>query len=161
MLGLTAGVTALPPVARVKHLFWHPEGDWHDGGQGGRCVSDHDDINLERNKLGCENVVPLGLPLDISVFDQEVATLDVTEVTQSLKGRPLAMGMDRPCPHRDTRSGTPYPGHLSRGLGRSRSAPRLGTTGGSPADMRTGPSDQALFRRAKTVFSSRQLWQIL
>jgi len=89
MLGLTACATALPPVARVKHVFGHAEGDWHDGGQGGRCVSDHDDINLERNKLGCENVVPLGLPLDISVFDQEVATLDVTEVTQSWKGRPL------------------------------------------------------------------------
>ena len=151
-MGLTACATALPPVARVKHLFGRPERDWYDGGQGGRCVSDHDDINLERNKLGCENVVPLGLPLDISVFDQEVATLDVTEVTQSLKARPLAMGKDRPCP---------YPGHLSRGLGRSRSAPRLGTTGGSRADVRTGPSDQALFRRAKTVFSSRQLWQIL
>src|SRR5262249_18891066 len=41
-------------------------------------------INLERNQFGRESGEPLGLPLDIAVFDHDVAALDVTEVTQSL-----------------------------------------------------------------------------
>ena len=45
----------------------------------------HDDINLERNQFGRKSGEPLELPLGISVFDHDVATLDVTEVTQSLK----------------------------------------------------------------------------
>jgi hypothetical protein len=49
-----------------------------------RCASGHDDINLERNQFGRKSGEPLGLPLGISVFDHEVAALDVTEVTQSL-----------------------------------------------------------------------------
>ena len=44
----------------------------------------HDDINLERNQFGRESGEPLELPLGISVFDHDVAALDVTEVTQSL-----------------------------------------------------------------------------
>ncbi len=55
------------------------------GGQGGEYVCRHDDINLERNKVRRKSGVPLGLPLGISVFDHEVAALDVTEVTQSLE----------------------------------------------------------------------------
>ena len=54
------------------------------GGQSGDCVWSHDDINLERNQFGRKSGEPLELPLGISVFDHEVATLDVTEVTQSL-----------------------------------------------------------------------------
>ena len=48
------------------------------------CLGGHDDINLERNQFGRKSGEPLGLPLGISVFDHDVATLDVTEVTQSL-----------------------------------------------------------------------------
>ena len=55
------------------------------GGQGGGCAWGHDDINLERDQFGRESGEPLGLPLGIPVFDHEVAALDVTEVTQSLK----------------------------------------------------------------------------
>ena len=54
------------------------------GGQGLRCASGHDDINLERNQLGRERGEPLVLPLGISVFNHDVVALDVTEVTQSL-----------------------------------------------------------------------------
>jgi hypothetical protein len=48
------------------------------------CASGHDDINLERNQFGRESGEPLELPLGISVFNHDVAALDVTEVTQSL-----------------------------------------------------------------------------
>jgi hypothetical protein len=41
--------------------------------------------NLERNQFGRKSGKPLGLPLGISVFDHDVAALDVTEVTQSLE----------------------------------------------------------------------------
>ena len=49
-----------------------------------RCDWGHDDINLERNQFGRKSGEPVELPLGISVFNHEVATLDVTEVTQSL-----------------------------------------------------------------------------
>jgi hypothetical protein len=55
------------------------------GGQGLGCASGHDDINLERNQFGRKSGEPLGLPLGISVFNDDVATLDVAEVTQSLE----------------------------------------------------------------------------
>ena len=48
------------------------------------CACRHDDINLERNQFGRKSGEPLELPLGISVFNHDVATLDVTEVTQSL-----------------------------------------------------------------------------
>src|SRR5712691_12584158 len=55
------------------------------GGQSGGFASGRDDdINLERNQFGRKSGEPLELPLGISVFDHEVAALDVTEVTQSL-----------------------------------------------------------------------------
>ena len=54
------------------------------GGQGLGCASSQDDINLERNQFGRKSREPLELPLGISVFDDDVVTLDVTEVTQSL-----------------------------------------------------------------------------
>ena len=56
------------------------------GGQSGEGASGgHDDIDLERNQLGRKSGEPLGLPCGIPVFDQEVTTLDVPKVTQSLK----------------------------------------------------------------------------
>src|SRR4029450_9058463 len=55
------------------------------GGEGLGCACGQDDINLERNQFGRESREPLELPLGISVFDHDVAALDVTEVTQSLK----------------------------------------------------------------------------
>ncbi len=52
---------------------------------GAECASwPDDDINLERNQFGRKSGVPLDLPLGISVFNHDVAALDVTEVTQSL-----------------------------------------------------------------------------
>ena len=53
------------------------------GGQGMECGYGHDDVNLERNEFGRKSGKPLELPLGISVFDHDVAALDVTEVTQS------------------------------------------------------------------------------
>ena len=49
------------------------------------CTGGHDDINLERDQFGRESGEPLGLPLGIRVFDHDVATLNVTEVTQFLQ----------------------------------------------------------------------------
>jgi hypothetical protein len=49
------------------------------------CGRGHDDINLERNQFGRQSGEPLGLPIGKSVFDHEIATLDVTELTQSLE----------------------------------------------------------------------------
>ena len=46
--------------------------------------SGQDDINFERNQFGRKRGEPLELPLGISVFNHNVAALDVTEVTQSL-----------------------------------------------------------------------------
>ena len=48
----------------------------------------HDDINLERHQFGRQSGEAVVLPLGISIFDYEVATLDVTEVAQ-----PLAEGL--------------------------------------------------------------------
>src|ERR1700730_7493506 len=63
------------------------------GGQSGRCGYGHDDINVERNQFGCKSGEPLDLPLGTSVFDHEVAALDVPEVTQSLtEGHVKAFG---------------------------------------------------------------------
>jgi hypothetical protein len=64
------------------------------GGQGGGCASSgDDDINLERNQFGRKRREPLGLPLGISVFNHDVAALDVTEVTQSLTESLVQMGV--------------------------------------------------------------------
>src|SRR5438477_6487725 len=54
------------------------------GSHGGECGWGQDDIDLEGNEFGRESGEPLELPLGISVFDQDVAALDVTELTQSL-----------------------------------------------------------------------------
>ena len=56
------------------------------GHTGAECASfGQDDINLERNQFGRKSGEPLALRLGISVFDHDVAALDVTEVTQSLE----------------------------------------------------------------------------
>ena len=56
------------------------------GGQGGGCTcAGHDDIYLERDQFGRNSEEPLGFPLGSSVLDDDVAALDVTEVTQSLE----------------------------------------------------------------------------
>jgi hypothetical protein len=54
-------------------------------GHGGGSACDHNDINLERNRLCRKSGEPLVLSLGISVFDHDIAALDVTEVTQSLE----------------------------------------------------------------------------
>ena len=56
--------------------------------------SAHDDINLEL--FGRKSGKALRLPLGISVFDHDVAALDVTDVTQSLEEGPRASGGQRP-----------------------------------------------------------------
>jgi hypothetical protein len=65
------------------------------GGEGDGCASccGHDDINLQRNQFCRESGEPLGLPFGISVFDHEVATLDVPEVTQPLTEGLLQVGV--------------------------------------------------------------------
>src|SRR5258708_20210206 len=58
------------------------------GGEGSECASGrHDDIDLERNQLRRENGKPLRLSLRPAVFNQDVAVLDVTKLTQSLTKR--------------------------------------------------------------------------
>ena len=52
-----------------------------------------DDINLERSQFGRKSGEPVELPLGISVFNNEVATLDVTEVTQSLTDGLAVLGI--------------------------------------------------------------------
>ena len=110
------------------------------GGQGGGCACGHDDINLERNQFGRKSGEPLELPLGISVFDHDVAALDVTEVTQSLEegllqvgisgqvgrqvayssdlGRLLGLGRNRaeePTEEKGDAEGEPQPYHLDSG----------------------------------------------
>ena len=51
------------------------------GGQGSRCISDNDNINFERDQFGRKRGEPLVYAFGISVFDGEVAALDVTELT--------------------------------------------------------------------------------
>jgi len=56
------------------------------GGKGGDCTSGgQDDVDLERNQFGRESGELLDLPFGIPVFDHDVATLDVPEVTQPLE----------------------------------------------------------------------------
>ena len=52
----------------------------------------HDGINLERNQFGRKSGEPLGLPLGRSVFDHDVAALDLTELAQSLPERLVGRG---------------------------------------------------------------------
>ena len=54
-------------------------------GQGGDYGRGHDDLNPERNQVGRERGEPLEPSLRISVLNHEIATLDVPEVTESLK----------------------------------------------------------------------------
>jgi hypothetical protein len=53
-------------------------------------------VHLEPDQLGRESGEPLGLPLGISVFDHDVATLDVTEIPPSLTDGLGRVGGQRP-----------------------------------------------------------------
>jgi hypothetical protein len=67
----------------------------------------HDDINLQRQQFARKSGEPLGLPLGISVFNHDVAALDVTEVTQSLTEGLCPVGSNVDCQ-------VAYPSDLSR-----------------------------------------------
>jgi len=55
------------------------------GGQGSGCGSGgEEDINFEGHQFGRKSGEPLELPRGISVFNDDVATLDVTEVMEPL-----------------------------------------------------------------------------
>ena len=61
------------------------------GRQRRECAWSHDHVDLERNEFGRKSREPLELPLGRSVFNLDVAALDVTEVTKSLKERLLEL----------------------------------------------------------------------
>src|SRR5206468_4977836 len=126
------------------------EDNWEDpgcllGGKGSGCAHGHDDINFERNQFGRKSGEPLELPLGISVFNDDVATLDVAEVTQSLteglaqvgarsqvgrqvaysSGRGGLLGAGGPRAEESTEEkgdaeGKPQPSHLDSGPSNSR-----------------------------------------
>jgi len=58
-----------------------------------------DDINLQRNEFGRKSGEPLEFPLGIPVFNDDVATLDVTEVTQSLEEGRVQLRIGRVAPY--------------------------------------------------------------
>jgi hypothetical protein len=62
------------------------------GGQGGHRGGGQNDIDPERDQFGRESRKPVWLPLGISVFDQDIAPLDVSEVTQPLTEGLWAVG---------------------------------------------------------------------
>jgi len=82
------------------------------GGQGGGCSWGHDDVNLERHQFGRKSGEPLGLPLGSSVFDHDVAALDVPEVTQFLTESLVRMGTTGQVGHQED-----YSSDLGRLLG--------------------------------------------
>ena len=57
-----------------------------------------DDINLQRNEFDRKSGEPLEFPLGIPVFNDDVATLDVTEVTQSLEEGRVQLRIGRVAP---------------------------------------------------------------
>jgi hypothetical protein len=76
-----------PEPNRIGTTGNHDDGDRLGGVLGCRHSlrrRGYDDVHLEPDQLGRESGEPIGLPLGISVFDHDVATLDVTEVPQSL-----------------------------------------------------------------------------
>jgi hypothetical protein len=87
----------LPPAADDEPLSYRIANNSEDyrqsrrrllGGEGSECASGrHDDIDLERNQLRRENGKPLRLSLRPAIFNQDVAVLDVTKLTQSLTKR--------------------------------------------------------------------------
>ena len=53
------------------------------GRQGDACASCHEnDIDLEQNQFGCKSGGALDPPLGVSIFNDNVAALDVTEIAQ-------------------------------------------------------------------------------
>ena len=57
------------------------------GSKGRERPAGHDDVHLEPEQLGREVGEPLGLPLRISILDDDVLALDVAEVAQPLAER--------------------------------------------------------------------------
>jgi hypothetical protein len=103
------------------------------GSQGRLCASSgHDDINLERNQFGRKRGEALRLPLGIAVFDHDMATLDVTEVTQPLEEGLVPVGASGPVERQ-----VAYSGNLGRrlrvsGEGRGEKAADQGSEEPSP-----------------------------
>jgi hypothetical protein len=112
------------------------------------CGSGHDDINLERNQFGRESGEPLDLPLVISVFNDDVATLDVTEVTQPLTEGLVHKGVSGQVGRQVT-----YSSDLGRLLGLSRKraeepTEEKGDAEGEPRRSHLGSWPSNLFSRA-------------
>src|SRR6185295_14449951 len=131
------------------------------GGEGDDGVSSfgHDDINLERNQFGRESREPLDLPFGIPVFDHEVATLDVTEVTQSLTEGLAQVGASGQVGRQ-----VAYASHLGRLLGlgserRGEEAQSEDSDDGNPSDHHAATAVcwltiAAILRKRKNVRSS-------
>jgi hypothetical protein len=83
------------------------------GGEGGLRVCGDDEINLERDQFTRESGKPLELPLGRSVFDHEVAPLDVAKVME-----PMAKGVDDVGVGRQAGRYVPYARDLRWLLGR-------------------------------------------
>ncbi len=80
------------------------------GSQGSLCASSsYEDIDLERNQFGRKRGEALRLPLGISVFDHDMAALDVTEVTQPLEEGLVPVGASSPVERQ-----VAYSGNLGR-----------------------------------------------
>ena len=88
-LGTSPLVTGSPAAGKTIGEFL----DRLLGRQGSDCASGHDDIDLERNQFGRKGGEALGLSLGITIFDHDVAALDVTEVTQFFKEGLLQVGI--------------------------------------------------------------------
>src|SRR5207253_6022747 len=135
--------------------------------------------NLERNQFGRESGESLELPLGISVFNQDVAALDVTEVTQSLTerldqvgasgsvARQIAnsrdlgrlLGPDRkraeePTEEKGDAEGEPQPCHLASGP--SNLFPPRSRIG--PTSLRSGPRSRTLSLLNSAIFSHSSVY---
>ena len=128
------------------------------GGQGGECAWGHDDINLERNQFGRKSGEPLELPLGISVFDHDVAALDVTEVTQSLEEGLLQVGTSGQVGRQ-----VAYSSDLGRLLGLGGERPPTAAPPRKPNEL--PPPHSTLYsqmtRPAYQMISHMALWRLL
>jgi len=119
-------------------------------------LSGHDDINLERNQFGRESGEPLELPLGISVFDHDVAALDVTEVTQSLTEGPVHVGVSGQVGRQDS-----YPSDLGRLLrvGDERRGEEAASQSADNSRREVTGSARRRAAAATAGSSDRALWQ--
>src|SRR5262249_27609360 len=65
-------------------------------GYGCLRIEANEQIGLEGDKFGCENRYALGMVLDISVFDDQVLSLDPSVIAQALLQRFVKGGRGRP-----------------------------------------------------------------